>query len=558
VGPFPRGAVDEMSDRRLLLLLLAALTVLLFLELPGSWLFEPDEARYAEIPREMLATGNWLVPKLNGVDYFEKPPLTYWASAISIGVLGHNPFAARLPERLAIVGTALLMLAALRKPFGERVALLSALAFLSSPLVFSLGRVALTDGVLTFTMALTLFSLHRFLLATAEDRPARGAAALAGLGCGLSLLDKGLIGLVLPGGAFVFWCLMRRDARPVGRVLLSWAPVTCLTAAVPYFVAVEKAAPGFSKFFWVHEHFARYATAEASRPGAWWYFLVTFLVGMLPWTFFSSRLGRRLWWSRRRETVPDASDLWFALWFSVIIVFFSLSHSKLTPYLLPACPAAAVLFARLLDANLRSGEKTPSRPLAFHALFWTIVAPAGFVLLIRGGELARYGVAALAAFALGALVITAWAGAFASKRRPLAGIGVVVAGWCIFYAALIVALPAVAVDQSAHDLAVAAGRAAGSDAEVVCYHTYLQGFPWELERRVRIFGWKGELAFGSARGGQASWFPSRDAFWKEWDSSKKMVALLRKKDRSDMYGHRAELVAQNRKFFVVKNFPAGP
>ena len=122
------------------------------------------------------------------------------------------------------------------------------------------------------------------------------------------------------------------------------------------------------------------------------------------------------------------------------------------------------------------------------------------------------------------------------------------------YAVLIRALPSVAVDQSAHDLAVAARSAAGNEAEVVCYHSYLQGFPWELERRVRIFGWRGELAFGSGRGGQDRWFPAREEFWREWDSEKKLVALARIKDRPDLYGHRATLVAQNRKYFVVKNF----
>ena len=544
----------RVSGRRAYLLLLAVLTVLLFVELPGSWLLEPDEGRYAEIPREMLATGNWIVPKLNGVDYFEKPPLTYWAGAVSIAVLGHDPFAARLPERLAIVGTALLLAGALRKRFGERVAALSALIFLSSPLVFAVGRTALTDGVLTFAMTITLVSLDRFLGAAEKGESARGAAALTGLGCGLALLDKGLIGVVLPGGAFLLWCALRRTARPIGRILFSWAPVVCVAVAAPYFIAVERAAPGFSKFFWIHEHFARYATSEASRPGPPWYFLLAFLLGMLPWSFFSSRLGRRLWWSRRRAVAPDASDLWFALWFSVILVFFSLSHSKLLPYFAPACPAAAILFARLIDADLESGERTPARPLAFHALFWTIAAPAAFVLLARSGDLARYGLTGIIAAALAALLITSWGGAAVAKTRPAAGIAVAVGGWCIFYAALIAAFPSITPDQSAHDLAIAAGRAAGDSGEVVCYRTYLQGFPWELERRLRIFGWKGELAFGSARGDQSAWFLPAGAFWKEWDSSKRLVALVRKRDRPDLYGHRAEFVAQNRNYFVVKNF----
>jgi len=546
-------AASDRRERHVILAVLAVVTALLFLELPGTWLFEPDEARYAEIPREMLASGNWLVPKLNGVDYFEKPPLTYWANAASIAAFGRSPFAVRLPERLSILGTALLLLLALRRPLGERVATLSALVFLASPLVFSIARVAVTDGILTFAMAVTLLSLHRFLLAREEGLPGRGAAAAAGLGCGLALLDKGLVGVVLPGGAFFLWCLLRRRPAYLKDILLSWAPVVALAVAAPYFVAVERAAPGFSDFFWIHEHFLRYATSEASRPGPVYYFVATFLVGMLPWTFFAARLGRRLRFSRGDAAAPDASDLWFALWTAVILVFFSLSRSKLLPYFLPACPAAAVLFARILEADRREGRSL-ARPLAFHAALWTIAAPAGFFLLRRTGDLARYGATALVAIGLAALAAFGWAGVFVSRRRPLEGVMVALAGWCIFYAVLIRVLPNVAIDQSSHDLAVAARKAAGNDAEVVCYHAYLQGFPWELERRVRIFGWRGELAFGAGRGGQEAWFPERTAFWKEWDSPKKLVALARIKDRPDLYGHRAELVAQNRKYFVVKNF----
>jgi hypothetical protein len=207
----------------------------------------------------------------------------------------------------------------------------------------------------------------------------------------------------------------------------------------------------------------------------------------------------------------------------------------------------------LIDANRREA-KTPARPLAFHAGFWTIVAPASFWVLVRDGELARYGITALVASSLVLLPLLGWIGTLVSKRNAVAGILTALTGWYIFYAASISALPSFAIDQSAHFLAAAAETAAGTDGEVVCYHTYLQGFPWELRRRVKIYGWKGELDFGSSRGDQAAWFPPREAFWKEWDSPKKMVALLRKKDRPDMEGHRAELVAQNRKYFVVKNF----
>ena len=539
-----------LPRRRVLLAWLVAFCVLFFLELPGSFPLEPDEARYAEIPREMIESGNWLVPRLNYVDYFEKPPLLYWADAVSFTLFGRNAYASRLPCRLATLSIVALLFVFLRKRFGDRVALASGLVFLSAPLVASLGRMNLTDGVLTFTMAIALLALHEFLAGREEGRSARGAAALVGLGCGLSVLAKGLVGIVLPGGALLLWCAVSGRWKRVREILLSWAPILCLAVTVPYFWAVEKAAPGFSRFFWIHEHFLRYATRQSSRPGPPYYFLLTFFVGFLPWSFFLPRVvGRAL---RARRTGPEGlSELWFASWAIVILVFFSISRSKLVPYILPMAPAAAVLFA----LGLASGPP-PRRGLVANAIFWTAAVPVGFWLGLRGGDLSRLGVTVLAAAAAFCLVAFSWIAAILAGRRAADSIAVAIApaGWACLYAAVILALPSMAVDQSAQGLAEAAGKAAGGDAAIVSYRTYLQGFPWVLQRRMRIYGWKGELEFGSERGNVSEWFRPREDFWKDWDSGERLVALLRKRDRPEMEGHRANLVAENRKYMVVKNF----
>ena len=527
---------------------LAVFSFLLFFELPGSFLVEPDEARYAEIPREMLATGNWMVPKLDFVAYFEKPPLLYWANAVSLKLFGQNPYAARLACRLATLAVVLLLLAGLRKRLGDRVALAAGLIFLSAPLVSSVGRINLTDGLLTLTMAIALLSLHEFLLAREEGRSARAAAALVGLGCGLSVMTKGLVGIVLPGGALLFWCLVSGRWKRVPEILLSLAPPVCLAVTVPYFLAVERAAPGFSRFFWIHEHFMRYATKEASRPGPPYYFLLTFFVGFLPWSCFLPRVFGRM--RAARTSGPGGlSALWFACWFAVIIVFFSISRSKLIPYILPAAPAAAVLLAVGLDS-----EPPPRRGLLANAIFWTAVIPVGLWLGIRDGELGRYGVTSLAASAGVALLAFSWLAAAVSRERPMTSIALAPAGWACLYAAAIFALPSIAVDQSSERLAEAAGRAAGGGADVVAYRTYLQGFPWVLKRRIPVYGWKGELEFGSERGDQSAFFRPREDFWKDWDSGRPLVALVRKRDRPEMESHRGALVAENRKYIVVKNF----
>lgn len=549
MGRFPLRALEAMTARRRRALALAIFAALLFLELPGSWLLEPDEARYAEIPREMLAGGSWLAPRLNHVDYFEKPPLLYWANAASIRAFGHNPFAARLPTRVAAIGVVLLLIAALLRRESEATALRAGLLALAVPLSFMLGRTNLTDGFLTLWLTAAVVALHEFLLSREEGSSGRLPAALVGVACGLAVLTKGAIGVVLPGGALVVWAILSRRGRRIGDILLSPAPIAFLVTALPYFVLVERAAPGFSNFFWIHEHLLRYATKEAERPGAIYYFLGIFLAGFLPATFLLPRILRRLRTDLSRRDPAAISDLWFASFASVVLLFFSVSRSKLPPYILPMFPAMAILAARSLEE-----DEVARGPLLAQAIFWTAALPAGIAFGFRSGDLVRSGLVTFSIVAAALVAGASWL-VYARARGGRGGFLTALLPWGILYAALIAIFPRVAAERSAHDLAKAAGAAADSaGASVVCYRTYLQGFPWELERRIPIYGWKGELAFGSGRGDQAAWFPPREKFLSDWDSQRKIVALLRTIDRKDLYGHRASLVAENRKYLVVKNF----
>lgn len=357
----PAAAPGNAPHRRALWGLLGVFAVLLCLELPGTWLIDPDESRYAEIPREMLASGDFVTPTLNGAHYFEKPPLLYWLNAGAIAAFGPNAPAARLVVRLAALGTALLL------GFGLRAAapgagLWAALVFLSAPLSFTLGRYNVIDGLLAFTLALALFSLRALLLAPDTGRRLLRHEIGLGAGTALAVLSKGLVGLLFPGLIGLLWMALLGRWRRLGGILRSWAPWVFLGLVVPWFVLVERANPGFARFFFVHEHFMRYATGVASRPGPVYYFLFAFLAGFLPWTFV---FPAALWplWTRRREVLrAHADELFFALWFGCMLAFFSFSHSKLLPYIAPAFPAAAALVARPLAGrapNAGHSSRTP-------------------------------------------------------------------------------------------------------------------------------------------------------------------------------------------------------
>ena len=231
---------------------------MVWLEPAGSGLAEPDETRYAEIPREMLAAGDLLVPRLNGVPYFEKPPLLYWVNAASLRVFGETPWAARFPTRLAGLGTLLLILVAARGIGAGGLS--AAVLFLAAPIGFLFSRTNLTDGLLTFFFTATLLAGRAAVLRREEKRPWLGMSAIFGAACAAAFLTKGLIALVLPASIFFIWAVSTgRFVATLRTLVLSPAPLVFLLLALPWFLAVERRHPGFLDFFFIREHFQRFA-----------------------------------------------------------------------------------------------------------------------------------------------------------------------------------------------------------------------------------------------------------------------------------------------------------
>ena len=539
-----------MSERRALIALVLVFVALLFAELPGSWLMEPDEARYAEVPREMLATQDYVTPRLNDAHYFEKPPLLYWANALSMRAFGLDAYAARLPTRLAALGTAAVVAFELETPALPGWGLWAALILLSAPLSFVLGRYNVTDGLLTCAMTGAFFALRRFL--AARERGARAPGALAALGAcaALAVLTKGLIGIVFPGLVLLIWAGVTGRWRRVAEALWSPAPLVFLVVAVPWFVLVERAAPGFAGIFFVREHFSRFATGEAKRAGPIYYFVAAFIAGFVPWTFVAPRSVRQIAVSWRARAAAHADDLFFAIWFCVILVFFSVSRSKLLPYILPAFPAAAALVARALLTRTESVR----RPLIVHAVIVTIVSLAGVGYGIASGELRRYDVSWLAALGAGLLVAGAWIGVARARTHGRRALFPAALGWGGLYLAIILALPHVADDLSAHNLALVAART--PDARVVSYRCYPQEFPWVLRHPIVVADYVDELGSDGIRPPDHYW--SRDEFWKRWNSGEHLVVVVKARARAEFAGSNANgtPLAANRKYVVLANFPA--
>ena len=205
----------------LLLLFVPALLLYPCLSFP---LFEPDESRYAEIPREMIQHGDWITPRLQGEPYLEKPPLLYWLTAVSFQLFGVHDWAARLPPALAVHGCILVLYFLGRRGFGEATAFRGALMLSLAPGFMSIGRLLLIDGVLTFCTTLALFSAFE---AVRGSRLRWGWWLLSAVACGLGVLSKGPVALALLAPPFVLHRWL------TGRPLPVCAEQSPLSSALP-------------------------------------------------------------------------------------------------------------------------------------------------------------------------------------------------------------------------------------------------------------------------------------------------------------------------------------
>ena len=340
-----------------------ALLVALMLMLAAGWfgtlgyrkLVKPDEGRYAEISREMAASGDWVTPRYNGIKYFEKPVLLYWTTAAAFTLFGESEWAARFWVGLTGFAGILVSFFAARELFGERAGLLAAAVLASSLLWIVSGHVNTTDmGVAFFLHA----AVCAFLLAQCGDARAQSVRRwmlVCWSAMALAVLSKGLIGVVLPGLAAAAYVALTRDFGLLRRLHVGKGLLLLLVIAAPWFVLVSWRNPEFPGFFFIHEHFGRYTTVEGyNRAGPWWYFIALLALGMLPWT---TLVPGAMWSALRKRPRPGAVEprIMLALWIVVVTVFFSISRSKLPGYIVPVLPAVAMLTgAALSDAQPRS------------------------------------------------------------------------------------------------------------------------------------------------------------------------------------------------------------
>jgi 4-amino-4-deoxy-L-arabinose transferase-like glycosyltransferase len=470
-------------------LLSLAWTIAWFYGLDGRSLGEPDEGRYAEVAREMAASGDWLTPRLDGFNFFDKPALHYWGSAAAYSVFGVHEWTARLWCAL----TGLLAMMAIgwagTRLFGRQAGGFAA-AILGSTLLY-----AASAHINTLDMGVTAFltvGMACFLVAQFDPSAQRTRGRLNALmwtALGLAVLSKGLIGLVLPGLVLAVYMLWRRAWSMLGRLSLPLGTLLVALICAPWFIAMSYMHPGFFDYFFIREHFTRFLSSVDDRQQPIWFFPVIVVLGIFPWTVLlpNSMSG----WRAAHEDISAQQFLW--VWVAVILVFFSLSHSKLPFYILPLFPALALLLARaavILPAAALTRRLGAIALMGLSGALLAQLVPIGEHASVSADAF-HYTMTGLS-IACALVALAAFAGRLVLLRSQGDGLGrswaihllalAALCGWQI----LLMSLQPLAVNLSAASVARIIKLEMGPHTEVFTVSMSLRGLPFYLQRLVTV------------------------------------------------------------------------
>ncbi|TFV86532.1 glycosyltransferase family 39 protein [Oxalobacteraceae bacterium OM1] len=536
----------------------------LFLVFCAVWLYAlgartlvpTDEGRYAEMAREMVATGDWITPRLNGIKYFEKPPLQTWMNALTFAAFGLGEWQARLWTGLCGLFGVVFTAFAGRKVFGPRIGFLGGVVLGSSFMWAALGHVNTLDMGLAGMMTLSLGALLIAQRDEATPRERRNWMLACWAGMALAVLSKGLIGIVLPGAVLVLYTFAARDWAIWKRLHFGAGLLLFFVITVPWFALVSLRNPEFPQFFFIHEHFQRFTSKVHHRAGPLYYFVPILLIGIVPWL---GVLAQSLWGARREPGARFQPKTMLLVWSVFIFIFFSMSGSKLPSYILPIGPSLALLVACYLD-------RVKSRTLAITGALFAVLCAVALVYAQRmpalnNGEFEQplyqaylpWIVAGCALGIAGGIV----AALLARRRIELSIVVLAASGFLVGqilmlgheplgrYKAGIAHVPAIEAELT-------------PTTPIFAVDIYEQSLPFYLRRTFTLVNFADEMEFGVKQEPQL-WIPTLDAFYDKWKSltaqGKKAVAIVQPSRLPELQraGLAIRIIAQDPRRIIVTN-----
>ncbi len=473
----------------------------------------------------MAQSGDWVTPRLNGIKYFEKPPLQYWTTAAAYKVFGEHEWTARIwPAVTGFAGLLLIFVAGARL-YGAAAGFYAALVLGSSLLYSGMAHILTLDMGLAFFMAMAMVGVLLGLDARSSAVTQRRWMHVAATGCALAVLSKGLVGIVLPGTAVVLYMLIKRDFGLLRRLHLVTGGLLFFAISAPWFIAVSLANPEFPHFFFIHEHFQRYTSTVHQRYQPWYYFIPILLLGILPWllTLFDALIAavKR---PRSREFDPT---LFLLIWAGFIFAFFSASGSKLPSYILPIFPALALLMgARLAEIKGRTlvWQLLPIALLAlaglYAAQFTERLASAAIPAeLYRAQTPWLYAAAATSLVGMFTAMVLSWRGKTHAAIVMCALTGLTTTQLAV------TSEDALSPAHSTYHLVKKLPPDLKPDTPFYSVGSYEQTLPFYLRRTVTLVEYQDEMAFGLEHEPQR-WIPTIKAFEPIWNAQPYALAVM--------------------------------
>lgn len=463
----------------------------LFVNLGGADLFQPDEGRNAEKAREILLLNDWVTPHENFLPVLDKPMFFYWLVALCYKLFGISEWSARLPSTVSAIGCLFLVYRFTRQWRGPWEALWAVVILLTSVEFFVLARIVISDMILTFCVTLALCSFYSAV--HDENQKSRRLHCLLMYGAlGAGTLAKGLIGVVMPGMVFFVYLSCTHKLSRLGKLHLFPGALLFLVIVAPWYLWVDMRNPGYLRFYFWEDHVARYLTDEFDRTEPWFYFIPLVAGGFLPWTFILPWVVKYSW------KKFDDKNIFLILWVVLPFLFFSFSKSKLPQYVLPIYPALAMLSAQTVASLVNRSVSKKRQPLYLSWIFsagfvWVLLIGALWPRLlpveIRGTVRENLVWIGFSIAAMGLIFGSyAWARFKGYWNSPMASFLCTCAGTAVFFLLVGQFMVTVSGDRSAKALARHAAAFLTHESQMAAYDTYLPGliFYLRLDRPIWI------------------------------------------------------------------------
>lgn len=534
----------------------------------------PDEARYSEVAREMVESGDFITPKYNGLIFFDKPPLFYWLQASAIKAFGVTEHALRFWPMVFGVFGCLIIYTVGRLLYSRRTGLIAAAALATTPLYFFASHYANLDLEVAVWVSGALFA---FITAMAyQGWPRRSLLWIAYLFSALAVLTKGLIGIAFPIIIIGAWIVLGKNWRVLKNMCLVSGLCLFTLIAAPWFWLVQTQNPEFLYYFIYIQHISRFVGHQFNNSAPTWFYLPIIVAGILPWTVFLPETLRQNVVAMWQQGKPYGKELYLLLWPLLIFLFFSIPNSKLIGYILPVIPPLILLISAACDQWWQTqGNPTLQKCFIIGGLFFGLLTSLLLALphtqvIFFHIMLSNYHYAIILDYVLAGLFCLGMLLLFCLHRRRfdynfLIMLTIIGAALCLVLKNL-----SIVTTETSLPLIAKIRPLLQPDDEIVAYHRFYYDLPIYTGHRITAVNyrwddpairnkdsWKAAFLFALDHQSAAQdWVITDPVFWDRWNSGKRMWVFL-KLDATAIFqkraGKRFVLVGGDGKVVLVTN-----